>query len=274
MPEQGRAPAAVHGGGAPPRTPPPAPPAPPPPSPFAAAPDDTITGIPAYGTLIQVQSDPGPPAVFVNIEGVGDITGPGTNIAEAETTSHSTGAPVRSFIPTLIDPGELSFPCFWNPSDPTQSLSSPYGLESLFWSRSITTFQLVNTDPTHRTRQFRGFVKSIAETAPVAGIMTRNTAIRITSPMMDVPSAISLEPDNATALTAGGPGTFDVKTGGSNAPWQAQSGVPWITIDDPVGLQTGDQTVNYTVASNGTGSPRTGHILIAALSLSFTVTQS
>jgi hypothetical protein len=243
------------------------------PTPLTATPDETITGIPAYGTLIQVQSDAGPPVVFVNIEGVGDITGPGLTVAEVETTSHSTGAPVRSWVPSLIDTGDFSFPCFWNPSDPTQSISSPYGLESLFWSRKLTLFQLVNTDPAHRTRQFRGFVKSIAETAPVAGIMTRQVALRITTPLQDVASAIAMNPQNATATAAGGPGTFEVVVGGSHAPWQALSTVPWITITAPLGVTEGDESVAYTTAANS-GTARTGHIEIAALALSFAVNQA
>src|SRR5262245_19531705 len=85
------------------------------------------TGDPSFGTQIQVLTSAAgvDPETFVTIEGVGDIDGPSMSIAETETTSHSTGVPVRTFIPSLIDPGTLSFPCFFNPSDPTHSLSSP-----------------------------------------------------------------------------------------------------------------------------------------------------
>jgi hypothetical protein len=243
--------------------------------PYAATPDDAITGIPAYGTLIQVLSDPGPPEVYTNIAGAGDITGPNTALAEAETTSHSTGAPVRTFIPTLIDPGDISFPCYWNPSDPTQSVSSPYGMEYLFWNRVITKFQLVNTDPTHRTRQFSGYPKTLGETYPVAGVCTRQIAIRITTPYKDVPSAISLTPSSATVVTAGQPtDTFEVKTGGSNAPWIPIPSAAWITITTPTGSTVGDASVDYAVAANASGSSRTGTINIAALALTFTIDQS
>jgi hypothetical protein len=247
------------------------------PGPLASPPEDLITGIPAYGTLIQVLSDVGPPEVYVNINGVGDITGPNTAIAEAETTSHSTGAPVRSFIPTLIDPGDLTFPCYWNPADPTQSINSSYGMEYLFWNRVITKFQLVNTDATHRTRQFRGYVKTIGETYPMAGICTRSTAIRITTPMQDVAAAISLVPDAAPIPAAGGPLTFDVKSGGSNAPWQAIPTVSWITVTaPPPGVTVGDSTVDITVAVWTTPgpTPRVGTVQIAALNLEYTVTQA
>src|SRR5262245_59248868 len=86
--------------------------------------DTADPGVPAFGTEIQVMSACGPPEAFETIMGVGDISGPNTSVAETETTSHSTGSAHRTFVPTLIDDGEISFPCFWNPSDPTQSLYS------------------------------------------------------------------------------------------------------------------------------------------------------
>lgn len=252
--------------------PPPAPPAPPAVTPLAGA-DGESTGFPAYGTLVQVLKSAGPPEVYETIAGIGDITGPTTSIAEAETTSHSTGAPVRSFLPTLIDPGNLSFPCFWNPTDPTQSINSAYGLEYLFWARRVTKFQLVLPDPSHRARQFKGYVQNISEAYPTAGIATRNTAIRITSPMKDVPSPITLEPPDAAITAAGGPTTFDVTTAGLNTPWLATADQPWITVTGPTDITQGDGTVTATVAANS-GVARVGHIEIAALNLSFTVNQA
>lgn len=206
---------------------------------------------------------------------MGDITGPNTALAELETTSHSTGSPVRTFIPGLIDPGEMSFPCFWNPSDPTQSLNSPFGLEYLFWNRIRTKFQLVNTDPTHRTRQFVGFVKQISETYPVAGICTRATAIRIVTAYKDVTPSINVIPDTVSVPNAGGPGTtpIEVNSGGSNTPWLAMADVGWITIIGPIDPEVGDGSITYSVAAGTLGTARTGHINIPALSLSVTVTQ-
>lgn len=235
--------------------------------------DAPVTGFPAYATLIQVQSSSSPEA-FTTIAGAGDIAGPNTTMGEVETTSHSTGAPVRSYVPSLADPGELSFPCYWNPVDPTQSIDSPFGMEALFWSRRITKFQLVAPDASHRTRQFFGFVKSIGETYPVQGVMTRNIAIRITSPLTDVAAAVNVTPASANATKAGGPGTFDVAAGGSQAPWRALPDAAWITVSAPVGESVGDDTVDYTTAANPGTTDRTGHININGLGLTFTVTQS
>jgi hypothetical protein len=240
-----------------------------------AVPGAVVTGIPAYGTLIQVLTDAGPPEVYQSIAGITDIAGPNAQMAEIDTTSHSTGVPVRSFIPSLADPGDLTFPCFWNPTDPTQSVNSPYGLEYLFWNRVITKFRLVMPDPTHRTRTFLGFVKQLSETYPVAGVCTRNSAIRITTPMTDVVAAVSLTPPSASPAAAGGPGTIDVKAGGSAVAWTPTSTASWVTITTPTGPTTGDATVDYAVdvyASPTT--PRTAFINIVALGLQFTITQA
>lgn len=232
---------------------------------------DEQSGIPAYGTAIQVYDG----TDFKTISGVGDITGPNTSVAEVETTSHSTGSPHRTFIPTLIDDGELSFPDFWNPTDPTQSILSTYGLEYLFQNRIITRFRLINTDQGHRTREFKAFVRNLGETYPVQGVCTRNVTLRITSVPTDTESPIKLEPVSANATAAGGPGTFDVTVGGSSTPYTCVPDAGWITITAPVGPTSGDQTVSYSVAAQAAAAPaRTGHIMMAAVGLTFTVEQA
>jgi hypothetical protein len=245
---------------------------PPPGTPTQFATSGEESGIPAYGTAIQVWTG----TDFATISGVGDITGPNTSIAEVETTSHSTGAPHRTFIPTLIDDGELSFPSFWQPTDPTQSITSTYGLEYLFQNRIITRFRLINTDTAHRTREFKGFVRNLGETYPVQGVVTRNVTIRITSVPTDTASPISLTPTSAAAPAAGTPaGTFDIELGGSSTPYACVPDQGWITVTDPVGTTSGDQTVNYTVAAQAPAAPaRTGHIMMAAVGLTFTIDQA
>jgi hypothetical protein len=247
-------------------------------SPHAAAPDEPISGFPAYGTLIQVLSSGlgVTPEVYTTIEGVGDITGPTNQCAEVDVTSHSTGVPIKQVIPGLIDVGDISFPCYWNPDDPTQNINSPFGMEYLFFNRITTKFQLINTNPTHRTRQFKGWVKTLTEDAKVTGVMQRTIAIRITTPFIDVPSAISITPQGISAPATGAPsGTFTVQTGGSNTPWNAIASDPWIQITSPTGLQVGDGPVTYTIANNPTTpTTRTGTITITGLGLVFTVNQA
>jgi len=232
----------------------------------------TESGIAAFGTMIQVLSSVGPPEGFTTIAGVGDITGPNTSSAETETTSHSTGTAHRTFIPTLIDDGDISFPCYFNPSDPTHSLYSPYGLENLFQNRAVTRWRLVNTDPAHRTREFSGYVNKLGEKYPVAGVCTRDTTIRITSVPTDVAAVVTLNPTTDTAQTAtGGTATITVTSTDTMA-WTATPFASWITVTSPTQPVTGNGAVDYTVAANATGASRTSFIMIG--NQQFTITQA
>src|SRR5262245_12974866 len=233
------------------------------------------TGIAAIGTKLQVLSAANPED-FTVIANMGDITGPSTSLAEVETTSHSTAKPHRTFIPALIDDGTISFPCHFNPSDPTHSLYSPFGLENLFQNRTTTKWRLINTDMARRTRSFFGFVQSLNETYPVAGIASRAVVVRINSVPTDEFSTVTLVPvETLTVPTAGGSFTITVtSTDTMLMGWFPVSNNPsWITITAPTLYTVGDGEVSYTVQPyTGGSTPRTGSIRIG--DQTFSVTQA
>jgi len=138
------------------------------------------TAIPSFGTLLKV-GNAASPEVFHTIAGVGDIDGPNTKVDKFETTSHSTGSPHKTFVPTLIDDGQIKFPIFYQPTHPTHSLTSNYGLEYLFQNREVRNFRMVATDPSSTTRQFAGFVESLGEKYTINGVIMRDVTICITS---------------------------------------------------------------------------------------------
>jgi hypothetical protein len=78
----------------------------------------------------------------------------------------------------------------------------------------------------------------------------------------------SVTPTSVTAPAAGSTGTLTVTvvTGGS-CTWGSFSSAAWITVS---GGRTGSGTATYTVAPNATTSPRTGTILVAGKTISFT----
>lgn len=229
------------------------------------------TGIASFGTEIQVLSSASP-ETYTTIAGVGDIDGPSTSVSEVETTSHSTGKPHRTFIPTLIDDGSLGFPCFFNPSDPTHSLYSPFGLENLFQNRAVTKFRLVDVDASRRTRVMRGFVKELNETAPVAGVYTRNVSIRITDAPQDVLATVTITPSSLPSAPNSANGGSVAVTSSDELPWSAHSDAPWLTVSSPAGAVTGAGSVVYAMTAQLPAAPsRTGHISIG--DKTFTVTQ-
>ena len=138
------------------------------------------TALPAFGTLLKV-GDGNSPETFYTIAGVRDIDGPGTSVDEEETTSHSTSSPHRTFAPTLIDDGEISFEILYQPQHATHSRTSTYGLEYLFQNRLTRSFRIVVPDPSLTTREFDGFVKEFGEEYPVDGLIMRQVTIRFAS---------------------------------------------------------------------------------------------
>ncbi len=82
-------------------------------------------------------------------------------------------------------------------------------------------------------------------------------------------ATFALAPTSSFFTNTGGTGTANVATGSGNA-WTAQSNAAWITINSG-SSGSGPGAVNYTVAANSTGSPRTGIVTIATIP--FVVTQ-
>jgi len=236
-------------------------------------PTATIAGFAAFGTEIQIDSaPPAGPAVWVTIEGVGDITGPNSAMGEAEITAHSTGIPVRQFLPTLADPGELSFPCFWDPSDPTQSSTSPYGLESMFWAKTQASFRQVLTDSKPTAYQFTGFVKQLSEVYPLAGIAARTTIIRIIGQRTIVTFPLAaMRPVSAYVSAKGGTRAAVIQTGADKT-WKMEADQDWLHVAKE--NFTGGGGVSIAIAPNTSGQFRRGHILIPALELSYLVQQA
>lgn len=143
---------------------------------------DLATGIASFGTLIKVGNGSSP-QVFYTIAGVKDIDISGPSVDEVETTTHSTGSPHRTFKPTLIDDGSISFECNFDPTHDTHSLTVVYGLAYLFQNRTTRAFQILtnNSDGSQQTRQFQGFVQELSESYTVDGLNIRNVTIRIST---------------------------------------------------------------------------------------------
>ena len=132
---------------------------------------------------------------------------------------------------------------------------------------------MINTDSTHRTREFLGFVKQLGETYPTAGVCTRQVTIRVSSVPTDVQATVTLVPvSNLTETAAGGSATVAVTSTDPNS-WFATSDSSWLTVTSPTAPQQGNGSVAYSVAASVAPTPaRTGHIQIG--NQSFIVTQA
>lgn len=134
----------------------------------------------AFGTIIMVE-DGNSPATYRIIAGVGDIDGPGQTLNVNDKTSHSTASSFRGKGPGLKDAGALSFPVYYDPSNPSHSDSSTYGLGYMWLNGSVRQWRIAVKDAsgTYHQRQFRGFMSEFGESFPVEGGQVRQTKIEI-----------------------------------------------------------------------------------------------
>jgi hypothetical protein len=142
----------------------------------------------AYGTIIMVSDSASSPEVYHVIAGVGDIDGPTQTMNVNDKTSHSTNSPFRGKGQGLIDAGNLTFPVWYDPANPSHSASSPFGLEFLWKNRLYRNWRIAVKDANgnYRQRQFRGFISSFGESYPVEGGQARDTTIEIDGALNDV----------------------------------------------------------------------------------------
>jgi hypothetical protein len=231
-------------------------------------------GIAAFGTLIQVLSDLGPPRVFTTIAGVGDIARSGPTTDVVDTTNHSTATAFKSFAPGGIDPGQLTFPVFFNPADPTHAAMSPFGLENLLTNRVTTQFRIVKPDSGRTTHEFYGFVQSLSEAYPVAGVMTRDVTIQILGPLCPVFPMITVPPSLAPTVGPQGLMNQEITIAAPadvTLSWTVFASVPWLRVTSPVAPVFGGHTIRYDVLPNETPNERQGFLMIA--DQRYTITQ-
>ena len=89
---------------------------------------------------------------------------------------------------------------------------------------------------------------------------TATIAGRVVTINQDATCTFSIAPSTRAMAVGGGPGTVTVTAGGGCA-WTAVSNVPWITVTRG-GTGSGNGTVEFAVAANGTGAPRSGTLTI------------
>jgi hypothetical protein len=98
---------------------------------------------------------------------------------------------------------------------------------------------------------------------------TLTVATRTVTVSQESGCTYSLSAPSHAASPSGGPGTVNV-VAAAGCPWTAATDAAWIAIGSGAS-GTGDGTVQFAVAVNGTGAQRIGTIVIAGQT--FTVTQ-
>ena len=99
--------------------------------------------ISAYGTLLKRETSFGS-GTFVTVAEVKSMTGPGMSVDVLDVTTHSSAASGawREKRPSLIDPGEISFPINLVPAS-----AGHKALLSDFTTRALVNYKIVFPDP-------------------------------------------------------------------------------------------------------------------------------
>jgi hypothetical protein len=114
---------------------------------------------------------------------VRSIDGPSVAGDEVEATTLDTTGNYREYIPTLIDPGELSLELVWDPSFETTGVTAEntqIRLTDMMSSRETVDWKMVFPTTT-MTVSFSGWVKAFSPSTPVDDLVTANVTIRATS---------------------------------------------------------------------------------------------
>lgn len=135
----------------------------------------------AINTLLQVGNGASPES-FTTIAGVSSINGPDFSVNVVDVTTHSNANPWRSKIPTLLDPGSLSFELFLDPSETTHQEDST-GVVSMFMNRSVKRFKLQFPQPNQASYYIcTGFFSALGQAFPVDGVIVANATLTFTGP--------------------------------------------------------------------------------------------
>lgn len=121
--------------------------------------------------------------VYTTIAEVQDIKGPQQQAEIDEVTNQSSPNAYKEFITTVLDGGEVTFPCNFISNDATQN--STTGLLSWLQGRGLQDWQVVPPSPNAaHTIQFSGFVTKWETNFPVAKHADLQVTIKVTGPVV------------------------------------------------------------------------------------------
>lgn len=143
--------------------------------------DNVSPALAAEGTLLQVGTGASPEA-WTTIANVGDITGPQDTSTVVDITSHSSQAPFRQKIITLLDQGQATFKLFWVPTNDTHRnalTGAVTGLRYNYINRLKQEYRLKYTDGSS-SDTFYAYVMELSQVAPVAGVYEMTVKLQTT----------------------------------------------------------------------------------------------
>ena len=132
--------------------------------------------ISAYGTLLKRETSSGS-GTFVTVAEVKSMTGPGMSVDVLDVTTHSSAAAGawREKRPSLIDPGEVSFPINLVPAS-----AGHKALLLDFVTRALVNYKIVFSDPGLTEWTFNNcFISQFSAKAEIEGVLEADLTLTL-----------------------------------------------------------------------------------------------
>lgn len=130
------------------------------------------------GFLLQLGAQAGNSGSFTTVAEVKDITGPAVSLDVIDVTNQDSPGGFEEIIPTIRRAGEVDFDTNFNPSNATHNAST--GLIYLANNKIKRGWRLLLQDEDDSYWAFDAYVIGFQTKAPVAGVLTGTTKLRIT----------------------------------------------------------------------------------------------
>lgn len=126
-----------------------------------------------YGSVITVTTT----TAETDIGCVRSISGPGVSADDVDTTCLDSSTNFRTFVPGLLDPGEVTFEVVYDPATATSMHARLYEYMN---SRSTKTFKIYHGSSTGDSDSFSAYVKGLSREIPLDDLITAEYTLKVT----------------------------------------------------------------------------------------------
>ncbi len=133
------------------------------------------------GFLLQVNYQAGNNGTFLTVAEVKDITGPAVSLDVIDVTNQDSPEGFEEIIPSIRRAGDVDFDVNFNPTNATHDGAT--GLIYLAKNKIKRGWRLVLQDDNDSYMYFDAYVVGFQFKAPVAGVLTATTKLRVNGPI-------------------------------------------------------------------------------------------
>lgn len=133
----------------------------------------------AKGTVLQ-KGTGDDPIVYTSIANIMSISPPNMQRDSLETTKHNDEDRWRTFIPGLIDPGEVTLSISWDPAHATHDFIADLN------SAEVAPYRVAFPAGTGTSFDFDAFITQFEPTGDVDGLLSANVTFKVSGPVTEV----------------------------------------------------------------------------------------